>query len=393
MADRILEGVRILDFGRYIAGPFCAALLADLGADVIRVERVDGGEDRYIYRVADAGDGALFLQMNRNKRGITMDPKAPGSAEILRRLVAKSNVVIANLPNETLHDLGLDYESLAAIRPDVILTAISAFGSEGPYASQVGFDGVGQAMSGAAYLSGFDRPTKSFASWVDMMSASLAAFGTMAAIHEHARNGRGQVVQASLFTSALTAMNFPLIEQALTGVERERTGNRGQSGAPADFFETRDGWIVVQVLGEPLFRRWARLVGQVDWLGDSRFATDALRADNGEVLSARTAAWCADLTTEDALARLAEARIPAGPVLSPREALQDRHVREAGLLVEMDFPGADRTPLILPSIGLTQTPARLWRRAPTLGEHTDEVLAELGFSAVEIAGFRTSRAI
>jgi crotonobetainyl-CoA:carnitine CoA-transferase CaiB-like acyl-CoA transferase len=394
MTNRILEGVRVLDFGRYIAGPLAAAMLGDLGADVIRIERVGGGEDRYIYPVAEGGDGALYLQCNRNKRALTMDPKAADSAEILRRLIASSNVVVANLPQAALKDLGLDYESLTAVRPDIILTAISAFGPQGPYAERVGFDGVAQAMSGAVHLSGFDRPTKSFASWVDMSSAMLAAFGTLAAIHEHAGSGQGQIVGASLFGSALTVMNFPLIEQALGHADRTATGNRGQSGAPADIFAVTDGWIGMQVIGNPLFKRWARLVGQTDFLDDPRFATDALRAQNGAVLSERTQAWIKDFTTAEALEKLAEARIPAGPVLSPQAVLDDAHVQATGMLQGMAFPGLPApAPMAMKGIELSRTPIAIDRRAPVLGEHTDEILAELGFSAAEISRFRDAGAI
>ncbi|HLY54828.1 MAG TPA: CoA transferase, partial [Stellaceae bacterium] len=155
MSGAVLEGVRVLDFGRYIAGPWCAALLGDLGADVIRVERVSGGDDRFQYPVTDKGDGACFLQMNRNKRGFTLNPMKPEGREILRRLVATANVVVVNLPAATREEMGLGYAHLRSIRPDIILTAISAFGEEGPYANRLGFDGIGQAMCGANYLSGF----------------------------------------------------------------------------------------------------------------------------------------------------------------------------------------------------------------------------------------------
>lgn len=394
MTQRVLEGLRVLDFGRYIAGPFCAALLGDLGADVIRIERAGGGEDRFLYPVTEGGDGALFLQMNRNKRGVTLDPKAPGASEVVRRLVASADIVVANLPSETLRELGLDYASLSQVRPDIILAAISAFGSKGPYAGRVGFDGVGQAMCGGAYLSGFDRPTKAFPSWVDMMSAALATIGVLAAVSERTRSGRGQVVEASLFASALTVMNFPLIEQALVGADRQRAGNRGQSGAPADFLQTRDGWIIVQVIGDALFRRWARLVGQTDWLDDPRFATDALRAENGAALSERTAAWCAKLTTKEALEALAAARVPGGPVLSPRQVLEDPHVQAAGLLEAIAYPGAPTpVPLAMSSFALSATPTDLHRRPPQLGEHTDEVMAELGFTAAEVDELRREHAI
>lgn len=392
--DGILKGVRILDFGRYIAGPFCAAMLGDLGADVIRVERPGGGEDRGVYPVTEGGDGALFLQCNRNKRGVTLDVKTDGGREVLSRLVASSDVVVANLPASGLRDMGLSYDQLTPIRADIILTGISAFGAAGPYADKVGFDGVGQAMSGASHLSGFDQPTKSFASWVDMSTAMLAAFATLAAVHERSRSGQGQEVHTSLFAAALTVMNFPLIEQDLSGVDRERTGNRGQSGAPADFFQTLDGWIVVQVIGDPLFRRWARLMGEDHWLTDASFAGDAARAANAAVLSERTGRWCGERTTQRALDELAAARIPAGPVLSPREVLADPQVSGSGLMTPMDYPGAPApVSLALRATDFSRTPPRLWRRAPQAGEHTAEVLGELGFALSEIEALRRDRAI
>ena len=395
MANAVLEGVRVLDFGRYIAGPFCATLLADLGADVIRVERIDGGEDRSVYPVTETGDGALFLQMNRNKRGITLDVKTKGGADVLRRLAATADVVVANLPEDTLRDMGLDYESLRAIRPDIILTSISAFGPEGPYAGRVGFDGIGQAMSGAVWMSGQPgAPMKSFASWVDFMTAFSASQATLAALFQRSRTGEGQEVRASLFATALTVMNFPLIEQALIGADRQATGNRAQSGGPSDVVRTRDGFIIIQVIGAPLFRRWARLIGEPHWLDDPRFATDALRSDNGAILSERTAAWAANFTTAEALDALAKARLPAGPVLSPQQLLDDPHVKGARMMEPMDYPGAPApVPLVMSSALLTATPQALSRRAPLLGEHTDEVLGALNYSPEEIEVFRAEGAV
>ncbi len=395
MTRAVLEGIRVLDFGRYISGPFCAALLADLGADVIRVERVGGGEDRFVYPVTDAGDGSLFLQMNRNKRGLTLDVKTPGGAEVLRRLAGTADVVIANMPDEALRDMGLDYPSLTASRPDIILTAISAFGSEGPYAGRVGFDGIGQAMSGAVWMSGLPgAPMKSFASWVDFTSAMLASHATLAALFERSRSGEGQEVRSNLMAASLTVTNFPLIEQALTGVNRQPTGNRAQSGGPADAVRTKDGWIMVQVIGAPLFRRWARLMGETHWLEDPRFASDALRSDNGAVLSERTQAWAAGFTTAEALETLAANRIPAGPILSPQQVLDDPHVQATGIFTPMDYPGAPKpVPLMMAAARLEATPQTLHRRAPLLGEHNEEVLGSLGYSAAEIDDLRAQASI
>jgi len=395
LTNTILEGVRVLDFGRYIAGPCCAALLADFGADVIRIERVSGGDDRYQYPVTETGDGACFLQMNRNKRGFTLNPMKPEGREILRRLVASANVVIANLPADTRAQMGLDYAYLASIKPDIILTAISAFGETGPYGNRVGFDGIGQAMSGATYLSGQPgQPTKSYASWVDWSTALFSAFGTMAAILEHRKTGHGQEVSTNLFASAITVFNFNLIEQAMAHVNRTASGNRAQSSCPADISPTRDGFIQIQTVGNPLFERWAKLMGEPEWLEDPRFATDDLRARNGELLSHRTHEWAANYTTAEALELLARERIPAGPVYSPQNVLDDPHVRATGMLTPMEYPGAQGpAPISMSAITMSESPVSIYRRAPTIGEHTDEIMIELAFTALEIEAFRKARII
>lgn len=391
----VLDGVRVLDFGRYIAGPLCGAILGDMGADVIRVERVDGGDDRYQYPVTAEGEGACFLQMNRNKRGMTLNPMKPEGREVLARLVEQSDVVIANLPADTMKAMGLDYGRLCAIKPDIILTAISAFGDEGPYANRVGFDGIGQAMCGATYLSGpAGQPTKSYASWVDVSTALFSTIGTIAAIHEKAKSGRGQQVETTLFGSAIAAFNFNIIEQAMTGVNRVASGNRAQSSGPADIVRTKDGWIMVQTVGWPLFKRWADMLGEPHWLEDARFATDALRSENGEILSDRTREWAARYDTEEALAILADARIPAGPIYSPQDVLDDPHVQETGLFTPLEYPGADiPAPVMMKAIVLSQTPASLRQAPPTLGEHTDTIMNALGYSKAEIGALRASRAI
>jgi crotonobetainyl-CoA:carnitine CoA-transferase CaiB-like acyl-CoA transferase len=391
----ILAGTRVLDCGRYIAGPYCATLLGELGAEVIRIERREGGEDRWVLPVVPSGDGALYLQLGRGKRGMTLDfASAPGRA-VLERLVRTADVVVANLPPPALAAMGLDYDTLRGIRPDVILTTVSAFGSGGPWSERVGFDGIGQAMSGAMHLTGHpDEPTRAAVPYVDFTTALHAALGTLAALLERRETGQGQQVSSSLLGSALTVNNGLLIEQALLQRDRVATGNRGQTAAPADVFRTRDGWIIVQTVGQPMFHRWARLMGEEHWLHDPRFADDRTRGDHGEVVSERMARWCAERTNGQALAELEAARIPAGPVLNNREALEHPHTRAAGLLRPVDFPGAPaplpvaRTPLTLSA----HAPAEP-QRAPRLGEHTDAILAELGYSAAEIAELHAAGAV
>ena len=386
----VLDGIRVLDFGRFIAGPYCAALLADMGADVIRVEKREGSEDRWQTPVAAGGEGALFLQVNRNKRGITLDPMTEGGREVVRDLVASADVVVANLPPQTLAQMGLDYEALTETKPDIILTTVSAFGHGGPWSHRVGFDGVAQAMSGAMYLTGHaDEPMRLAYPWVDFTTAILSAFGTMAALLERATTGRGQQVEGSLLMSALTVGNAMLIEQGVLARDRVATGNRGQTAAPSDCFRTQDGWVIVVTIGQPLFERWARLMGETNWLEDPRFRDDMSRGDHGEIVSERMARWCAERSTEACLRELEAARIPAAPVLSLQEALDHEHVKAMRFMLPVDYPGLPRTaPVADTPIRLSATPGGIRSRAPKLGEHTEEVLAEIGYDARAVSRLR-----
>ena len=391
----VLDGVRVLDFGRYIAGPFCAALLADLGADVIRVEKVRGSEDRFVVPLTPAGDGALFMQVNRNKRGLTLNPMKPDGQEVVRRLVVTADVVVANLPDAALEAMRLDYASLTAHKSDIILTSVSAFGTGGPYSEKLGFDGIGQAMSGAMYLSGRpDEPTKSYVPWVDFTTALSAAVGTLAALMARRQTGCGQQVRGSLLASALSVANSTLIEQQLTTRDRVATMNRSQISAPSDTHRTRDGWILVQSLGQPLFERWTKLMGESHWLDDPRFVDDMARGDNGQVISERMARWCAERTTAEALEVLESARIPAGPVYSPQDALEDPHVAAAGFLRQLEFPGLpSAAPVADAPFSLSDSEVGVRHRAPVLGEHTDKILREVGYTVAEISAMREARVV
>ncbi|WP_447982575.1 CaiB/BaiF CoA transferase family protein [Achromobacter kerstersii] len=392
---KVLEGIKVLDFGRFIAGPYCAALLADYGADVIRIDRVEGGEDRYIVPVTEGGEGAMFLQLNRNKRSMTLDLDSPEGRAIVRKLVADADVVIANMPPRTLRSLELDYESLCRIKPDIILVASTAFGTSEAVCDRVGFDGVGQALSGAVHIAGQpEQPQKAMVPVVDFATSFACALGTMLALYERQRSGKGQEVSASLLCTGLNMASGALIEEALLGLDRQATGNRSPSYGPSDIFKAKDGWLITQVIGRPMFKRWTQLVGRPELLDDPRFADDTLRGEHSGVLSACMNQWCGELTQSEALALLEKARIPAAPINSPRQTLEDETVRAAGVIQWMDYPGAPRkVPIFATPVSLSRTPPRILKRAPLNGEHTDEILAGLGLDSQAIDALRQRKIV
>lgn len=393
--SKVLEGIRVLDFGRYIAGPFCAALLSDMGAEVIRIERIEGGEDRFTSPVAEDGTGATFLQMGRNKLGMTLNPLKPEGKEVVQRLVRTADVVIANLPPQTLAAMGIDYESLCRIKPDIILTWISTFGSGGPYSDRLGFDGLGQAMSGAMHLSGpADHPIKTATNYVDFGTASLSAFGTMAALLEREKTGKGQIVEASLFRTALNFAGNFLTEQSILELNRQGTMNRLQNCGPADTYQTKDGWVLVQTIGGAMFERWAKLMGEDHWLDDPRFKDDISRGDNGEIISERLARWCLERTNAEVLTAFEEAKLPAGPVYDLQQALDDEHVQATSAFIDLDYPGTPRQPKVVDTpLRLSRSNPEITRRSPTLSEHTEQIMKELGYSEQDIAELREKRVI
>jgi crotonobetainyl-CoA:carnitine CoA-transferase CaiB-like acyl-CoA transferase len=390
-----LAGIRVIDFGRFIAGPYCGMLLADMGADVIRVDRRQGSEDRYIGPVTDGGEGGGFLSLNRNKRSLTIDTSISESSEVIRRLIRNADVVIANLPVSVMRKMRLDYDSLCEEKPDIILARISTFGPDGPYANRLGFDSIAQAMSGAMSVTGFPgTPVRGVVPFEDYGTALHTAFGVMVALFHRARTGKGQIVDGSLLATGVTLMQSMLAERSVLGVDRPQRGNASFYTAPANTYETTDGWVILQVIGPDMFARWARLVGRPEYIDDPQFSTDLLRADRCEILDQAMNAWLRNRGTAAALAELEAARVPAGPVYSLDEVLDDPQVKHRDLLRYVDYPGAPKpVPLANTAVRLSETPGGIRHRAPMLGEHTDEILRELAFTETEIAGLREAEAV
>ncbi len=393
---RLLEGIRVIDFGRFIAAPYAAMMLADFGADVIRVERREGGEDRTLGPVTEGGEGGLFLNLNRNKRGLTLDLAHPLASEIVNRLVRSADIVVVNLPFDVMKKLALDYDSLRAVKDDVILVMASAFGPDGPYRDRVGFDGVAQAMSGAMCLSGVgDDPRRSVVSWVDYGTALHAAFGAMAALYHRANTGKGQLIDVSLLATSVMFMTPLLMERSMTDIRRQRARQHRLLHCPQRRLPharrldhgANDRRCDVSPLGAT--------GGQGGF--DRRPAIEGrhhARHNHAEVINEVMNEWCTARTRDEAIAQLERARIPCGPIYQLDEVLNDAQVRARGLFQQTTFPGSRRSvPLGNPAVRLSESPGEVRHRAPTLGEHTDLVLRELGFTSDEIAAFRNQSVV
>jgi crotonobetainyl-CoA:carnitine CoA-transferase CaiB-like acyl-CoA transferase len=387
-----LEDVRVLDFGKHVAGPWCAALLADMGADVVRVERPGGGDDRFVSPVADDGSGAIFLECNRSKRGITLKANAPDARPAVEALVRWADVIVANLPQATRAAMGIDWPQVQRVNPRAILVTATCFGEGGPYSGRLGFDGVIQAMSGAVALSGEPgHPTRCYAPYVDFGTGSNLALGAVTALLVRERTGLGQHVEGSLLATGLVMTNRETIERQVRGVDRQPMGNRGQIAAPYDVFETRDGHVFCSVIGNAQFERWCRMVDRGDIAGDPRYASDTSRAEHVDDLNPIMASWCASRDRRDVIAGLVAHDLAAGPVYRPQDVLDDPHVQAVGQLADVRYPGTpEPAPIATFPLRLGDADRVGPDRAPTVGEHTDEVLTEAGLTRAEIETLRAA---
>lgn len=376
--SKSLSGIRVLDLGRYIAAPYCAHLLACHGAEVIRIEPPQGASDREVMPVGVEGRGGLYLQVNSGKKSLSLDYSLPAGRDVLERLIAESDIVIVNLPRSTLEKLRLDYDSLKAINPSIILTTISAFDFHGESSNKVGFDGTGQALSGAMFLTGSgDRPTRAAVSYVDYGTALGAAFATMSAVLQRRISGEGQHVACSLMGTALTMMNPMLMEEASGSRSRRPIGNRSPIAGPSDLFATRDGWIMIQIIGDPMFSRWARMMNREDLLDDPRFATDSDRGENGEMLSAITAEWCAERSLAECMAELERSRLPCCQCLTPQDALRYPGLEDYAETIRVEGSTVSM-PLVTRAVRTANWDGRNPEVAPALGADTDTILEGIG---------------
>ena len=383
-----LTGLTVIEFAHVMAGPVCGLMLADMGADVIKVEKVPGGDDTRRMGPPDVGgEAAAFLMMNRNKRGIALDLKSDGGRQAARCLLATADVAIENYRQGTMEKLGLGYDVMAAENPGLVYCEISGFGRTGPYSGRAGFDLVAQGMSGLMSVTGEGPgrpPVKVGGPVSDITAGILGAMGVLAALQERQRSGRGQRVDTSLFEAAITHTYWQSAISMATGVAPGPMGSAHPLSAPYQAFETADGWLV---LGAANQNTWMRLLDVIEApavADDPRFVDNAARMANLAALDEALAAVFKERTRDDWLARLEAVGVPAGPVLNVAEMHADPQVVARAMVVEPEHHRLGPVATIGLPVKFSETPGRVAFGAPDYGQHTREVLAEYGYDAAAI---------
>lgn len=392
-----LVGMKVVELAHVMAGPVCGLMLADMGADVIKVEKIPGGDDsrRMVPPEVD-GESAAFMMMNRNKRGIAVDLKHRDGRAVLRRLLRDADAVIENYRRGTLERLGLGYESLRADNPGLVLCEISGFGRTGPYADRGGYDLIAQGMSGLMSITGEGPgrpPVKVGAPVTDITAGILGAMGVLAAYVERMRTGRGQRVDTSLFEAGIIHTYWQSAICLATGKAPGPMGSAHPLNGPYQAFPTADGWITVGAANEANWLRLLEALEAPDLGRDERFADNAGRMAHLAELEAALGAIFATRTSAEWLDRLERAEVPAGPVLDVAEMHRDPHVRARDMVVEVAHDRLGQVPTLGLPVKFSATPGEVRDGAPLYGQHTREVLREHGFAEAEIEALIAAGAV
>lgn len=380
-----LRGVRVLELGQVVAGPFCGQVLADLGADVVKVEPPGVGD---VLRQwgwmpkgpAERQDSLWWRVAARGKRSLTLDLRRPEGQAVARRLAAEVDVLVENFRPGTLERWGLGYDALAELNPGLVLVRISGYGQDGPYAGRAGYASIGEAMGGLRALTGYpDRPpVRVGLSLGDSLTGLMGALGAVAALVDRQTSGRGQVVDAAIYEAVLALTEGLVPEWSVAGLERERTGAVLRGIAPSNVYPAADGEVLVAANQDSVFRRLCEVMGRPELADDPRYADHQARGERMEELDALIAGWTSSRPAGELLEQLHAAGVPAGLLYTPADMAEDPHFRARGALAEVEDP--ELGPLLMPAVAprFSRTPGGVRWPGPRLGQHTDEVLAEAG---------------
>ena len=391
-----LAGVKVLELAQIMAGPTCGMMLADLGADVIKVERIPGGDDtRAMNRPSVNGESAAFMAMNRNKRGIALNLKLPAAQQALKRMAARADVVTENYRKGTLEKLGLGYESLRKENPALIYCSISGYGRTGPYADKGGYDLVAQGMSGLMAITGEPgrAPVKVGSPVCDISAGVLGALGVLAAYVHRLKSGEGQLVDTSLYEAGIQQTYWQSAMYFATGAAPGPTGSAHILSAPYQAFRAADGWLTIGGANQANWERLVRVLEAPEWLADPRFSSNAERMKHLHELVPLIDARLRARKVKEVIAALEAAGVPCGPINSIADMTADPQAVAREMVVELEHPRAGRTRALGLPIKLSATPGAVGRPAPTFGQHTREVLAEFGFSTEEIDALYAANAV
>ncbi|WP_158742566.1 CaiB/BaiF CoA-transferase family protein [Acidisphaera sp. L21] len=390
MATGALSRFRILDLTRVRAGPTCVRQFADFGAQVIKIESAGG----------DAGMGGArlgpdFQNLHRNKRCITLDLKSPDGLEILRKLVAQADVMVENFRPDVKDRLGIGYEAMKAINPRIVYASISGFGEDGPYRMRPGFDQIAQGMGGIMSVTGLPGhgPVRAGIPVADLTAGLFAAQGIMAALLEREVSGEGQWVQSSLLGSMIAMMDFQAARWLMDKDVPKQAGNDHPTSIPTGVFPTKDGHINIAASGDKMFARLCKELGFPDLVSEPHFKTGEARSANRGLLNERIATVTRTDTSASWVERLEAAEVPCGPIYAMDEVFADPQVKHLGMAQAVEHPELGRIEIVGQAIKLSRTPAKLETATAGLSEHTDEVLAELGYDAAAIAGLHERGAV
>jgi len=392
---RALEGVRVIDLSRFVAGPFCCQILGDNGADVVKVEKPDGEPARQMPPFAQ-GESLYFIAYNGSKRGITVNLRSGHGLALMRRLIAKADILVENFRAGTMEQMGLGYEAMAAANPGLIMVSISGFGSQGPYIGRPAFDEIIQSMSGLASLTGEgDGPPMLTGTYIaDFVTGIYGALGAILALTLRARTGRGQWVQMNLLQSLISILNTTVSRYLLLGEPPRRQGNRNVLIAPGNIYRARDGHVTVECLTQDTWENLARAIGREELIRDPRFLDLASRKQHAEELDREVQTWMAGRMTDEIVSTLEQHSIPCGPVLDIPALVRDPQFQVNETVVHVEYPGLGPVPVLAPPIRLSGDAMPRRGRPPRLGEHTQEVLSEwLGLGEADLQSLRVANAL